>query len=156
MFAYQLISTQEKNEQDATDVFVIGYQVNGSSTNDFATFANGTQLVLKSISPGDFIMAGRIDVLTAVVGPTGTPTVSIGISGVSATQITGTLSAVAVGYNLNGGAGVPYRAPASLAANTNIVLDLEAGGGNGAAATAGLIKVYIKHFRQADMQRISG
>jgi hypothetical protein len=48
----------------------------------------------------------------------------------------------------------PYVAPQNLATNSYIVADLEPGGGNGAAATAGQITIYVEILRAAARAKI--
>jgi len=122
-----------------------------TNVNDFASFANGTQIAIIPLAAGDIVSDIWFDVVTPIVGPTGTPTMSIGVTG-TATQFVAANSVLAVGTYINTGTGANYVATTA----TNIIVDFEAGGGNGAAATAGLIKIYANIVRYRDRNSVQG
>ena len=127
-----------------TDVFVL-------DKSDMTTLVNGTQVTLCKLAAGDIVFPSRMfqEVKTAVTGPTGTPTMSVGVTG-TATQFTAATSIIATG------AVAPTSAPAYVAAATNLIVDFEAGGGNGAAAAAGEIWVWASISRAADRSVLKG
>jgi len=122
-----------------------------TNTNDFGSFAANTQINWVPIFAGDIVVQTYAEVTTAITGPTGTPTFSIGISSGSATALLSANSAIAKGVFFSS---TPYVAPQNLAANSYIVIDLEPGGGNGAAATAGVIRAYVEIIRASARAKI--
>lgn len=127
-----------------TDIFVL-------KVADFKVLTNGTQIILCPLAVGDIIREVFIDVRTAIVGPTGTPTISVGNTA-TATQFTNTVSLVTAPSTTLNNSG----APAAVAAATNLIVDFEAGGGNGAAATAGEVWIFANIKRWADRNTQKG
>lgn len=135
MKAYTL-TANERAQTGFTDLFV----VKAADMTSFSAF----QIVLTALAVGDVVYPQVLmETKTYVTGPSGAPTASVGIVGTVA-RFTAA-SAVASGSK--------YVAPATtvapLANNTavNMILDLQVGGGDGAAATAGEIWVWAKICR---------
>lgn len=121
---------------------------------DMTTLVNGTKINLCPLAIGDIVFPSKLlmETRTPIVGPTGTPTASVGITG-AVTQFTAASSIIA-------GATAQIAPTAAAAyvvtAATNLVLDFEAGGGNGAAATAGEIWVWVSMALIADRSTLRG
>lgn len=113
-------------------------------TADMTAFST-TAVTLSNLQIGDVVDTVIQETRTAVVGPTGTPTASVGVTG-AVTQFTAATSAIAVGVVAPLSSVAPYVAAAAIA----LIANLAAGGGNGAAATAGEIWVWARISRQAD------
>ncbi len=116
-------------------------------TADLAVGFSNKQLVLTGLVKGDVVQGAVADFVTAVTGPTGNPTAQVKANTAGAAMTvagdTTTLPGV-VGNNTVAGAVI------ITTATDNLVLDLQVGGGNGAAATAGEIWVWAKISRAVD------
>jgi hypothetical protein len=122
-----------------THVFVL-------TTSDFSVGFSNKQIALASIAAGDVIYpAVLVEVKTAVTGPTGTPTGSVGITG-TVTRFTAATSVVATGRVVPDEAVAPFVAGSA----TSLLYDLQAGGGDAAAATAGEIWIWAQLLPAAD------
>lgn len=124
-----------------------------AAQGDFATFANGTKINLCPLAAGDIVFPSKIlqEHKVLVVGPTGAPTASLGTTA-AATQFTAASTVEAGTQQI-----VPTAAAAFVVtAATQLAIDLEAGGGNGAAATAGEIWVWVSLALIADRSTLKG
>lgn len=116
---------------------------------DLSVGFSNQQILLTNLGPGDTVLDGLIDVKTTVAGPTGAPTGQIKINTLN-NAITTTCvlnSATVVGAVPNNS--VLMRSMVQTGTDT-LVLDLQAGGGNGAAATAGEIWCWVCLSRQVE------
>ena len=124
---------------DPTTGFTAGDFTGGFGTIDI-------NLASADLAIGDIILDAMMEVKTAVTGPTGTPTGALSVTG-QAAQLTAATSVIATGQVCVGSAFVPYIVTAT---GIRPILHLLAGGGNGAAATAGEIWCWLKIWRAAD------
>lgn len=124
------------------------------TTADMTTLVNATKINLCPLAAGDIVWPAKLlqELRTAIVGPTGTPTASVGVTA-AVTQFTAASSIIA-----GATAQIVPTAAAGfvVTAATNLVLDFEAGGGNGAAATAGEIWVWVSLSLIADRSTLRG
>lgn len=114
--------------------------------SDFSVGFSATSISLCSLAVGDVVLpAVLVDVKTAVTGPTGTPTGSVGITGTVA-RFTAATSVIAVAMV------APAEDVAPLAVNsaTTLIYNLQAGGGDAAAATAGEIWIWAQIVQAGD------
>lgn len=138
----------EFTKEGFTDLFIFSTSnlpatVGGPPVNDFSVGFSAQQLLCTALNASDCVMYALIDVKTAIVGPTGAPTGQIKTSsgGVAITP-TATLASGLGSVTNNTVVG------RTISAGTeNLVLDLEVGGGNGAAATAGEVWVWVNIAR---------
>lgn len=145
MNAYAL-SEMEKAQSGFTHCFVL-------KLADLAVFTNGTKITLCALAVGDIVFPSKIlqEVKTLVTGPSGTPTASLGVTA-AVTQFTAATSVIAAPQQVVPTAAAPFV----VATATNLVVDLEAGGGNGAAATAGEIWIWVSLSLIADRVSLRG
>ncbi len=139
------LNQMEKAQSGFTDLYIL-------TIADMTSLANSTDITLSKLVAGDIVFPSKmlVEVRTAVVGPTGTPTGSVGITG-AVTQFTAATSVIATGYVAPTGA-----AAYIVTGSTNLLYDFQAGGGNGAAATAGEIWVWASISRYADRSVLKG
>lgn len=151
-----------------TDLFVLGFSAPGlvpaltTAPNDFSQGFSNKSIILDGLDIGDVVYPGFAEIKTYVLGPTGAPTISIGVTG-TVTQFTNTLTVksgslitipIPLAANMAGPTGAQIAAelvracePYWASAATNIVCDCQAGGGDGAAATAGEIWYWCRISR---------
>ncbi len=134
------LSERERATSGFTDLFVLN-----AADGDFAAANYGSGQKLRTLAAGDVVYKVVMDVRTALVGPTGTPTVAIGVTG-ALTQFIGATSSVATGTAASS------ASPYVQATAKTLTYDPENGGGNGAAATAGEIWVWANISNAADRQ----
>ena len=120
----------------------------GAPVNDFTNGFSNKQITLTALAAKDRVLAAAIDVVTPIAGPTGAPTVQVktGTGGVAITPTCACKTAIAAVTD-----NTVVGATTSTAAE-NLVLDCQAGGGDGAAATAGEIWVWVKIDRADRLQ----
>lgn len=124
--------------------------VGGSTTNDFSVGFNNQQVALTTLQTGDVVMEGMLEVRTQVAGPTVSPTgqLKINTANIAITPtlvLTNTASTIVTQSNNS------VVGSGSVQTGTDtLVLDLQAGGGNGAAATAGEVWCWARITRLAD------
>ncbi len=123
-----------------TDLFVV-------QQADLAVGFSNQQIVLAALAKGDLVQDAVMDVVAQVTGPTGLPTAQVKVH-TAAVAITNTgvvaISGVGAVKQLNN------DGACLLGGADNLVLDLQAGGGHGAAATAGEIWVWANLSWAAD------
>jgi hypothetical protein len=120
-------------------------------TADFSGGFSNVQLALLALNIGDAIYnRSLVEVRTAVTGPTGAPTVSLGVTS-ALTQCTPTVAVNATGYAVPGGSQEAY---VTVASSKSLTVDCQVGGGNGAAATAGEIWIWVALSLVADRLQI--
>jgi hypothetical protein len=126
----------------ASDLFVL------SKTDLTTTVVNGGTLVLDALAAGDIVSCPvLVEIVTAITGPTGTPTVAI--EGGS-TGLTTAKSIMAVGYQSTAETQTYYTS-----GGDNLEAVFAAGGGDGAAATAGEIWIWVGISRKSDRRAIT-
>lgn len=140
------LNQYERAMSGFTHVFKLGIA-------DMATLVNGTKITLCPLAVGDIVWPAKLlqEVRTLVTGPTGTPTASVGITA-AVTQFTAATSIISGTQQVVPTSAAPYV----VATGTNLVVDFEAGGGNGAAATAGEIWVWVSLSLIADRNTLKG
>lgn len=115
-------------------------------TADFSQGFSNKQITLCNLAIGDVVKRAWIDVRTLVTGPTGAPTVQVKVN-TAAVAITPTVAVKTAKYAVTNNTVVGSAIPA--AADT-LVLDCQAGAGDGAAATAGEVHVWVEIERASD------
>ena len=116
--------------------------------SDFSVGFSNKQITLAALNVGDVVFPGILqEIKTYVTGPTGAPTASLGVTG-AGTQFTAASSVVSAASKLivPGEAVPPYAANAA----TNLIVDLQVGGGDGAAATAGELWFWVQMSLASD------
>ena len=142
-----------------TDLFILNTSNTGSNAqvapggaqtvpptvyNDFSVGFTTQTCILTALAASDAILHALIDIKTAIVGPTGSPTAQVKTS-VGAVAITPT--AVVNSTVLGSVTDNTVVGRTISSGGENLVLALAAGGGNGAAATAGEIWVWANILR---------
>lgn len=116
---------------------------------DLAVGFSNQQITLRALAAGDLVLGATIDVKTTITGPTGSPTaqVKINSAGIAITPTCVVNSSTVSGSTTNN----TIVGAAHLQTGTDsLVLDLQVGGGNGAAATAGEIWVWVRVSTRAE------
>lgn len=153
-----------------TDLFVIGFSVPGqtiastTAPNDFSQGFSNKSMILDQLDLGDIVYpVAYAETITAVTGPSGAPLISLGTTALvtqflspynpkTAALITTQqwLAANMAGPSAAqiAAEGIRCAQPFAIVANTNLVVDCQNGGGDGAAATAGEIHIYMKIWRK--------
>jgi hypothetical protein len=108
-----------------------------------AGFSN-KQITLEGLVAGDCVRGALIEVKTLVTGPTAAPTAQVKLGSV---VITPTVAVKTANYAVTDNTIVGATTATGA---TNLVLDLQLGGGDGAAATAGEIWVWVHLNTAAD------
>ena len=147
---HYLAKTLEFTKEGFTDLFILntanapaGWTVGSALTNDFSVGFSTQNVVLTALAAGDAVLGALVDIKTAVVGPSTAPTAQVktGTGGVAITPTVAVKTGTGcVTDNTVVGATISTAAE-------NLVLALAAGGGDGAAATAGEIWVWAKISR---------
>ena len=140
--------TLEFTKEGFTDLYIFSASnlpatVGGAPVNDFSVGFNAQSLVCTALAVGDCVLGALVDVKTAIVGPTGTPTGQVKTSS-GGVAITPAVSVVATGGCVTNNTVVGATICATA---ENLVLVTAAGGGDSAAATAGEIWVWAKISR---------
>ena len=140
--------TLEMNKEGFTDLFIFSTAnqpatVGGAPVNDFTGGFSNKQLTCTALAVSDCVLDAMIDVKTAIVGPSAAPTAQVKTS-TGAVAITPTV-AVKTGKGSVSDNTVVGRTISTAA--ENLVLDLQVGGGDGAAATAGEVWVWANISR---------
>jgi hypothetical protein len=143
----------EFTKEGFTDLFILSTAnlpatVGGAPVNDFSGGFSNKQITLTTLAAGDAVLGSLVDVVTAVTGPTGAPTLQIKTSsgGVAITPTCAVETATGcVTNNTVVGATISTT-------SENLVADLQVGGGDGAAATAGEIWIWANISRAARKQ----
>lgn len=136
----------ERSASGYTDLFVV-------KAADMTSFSALT-INLCALAIGDIVWQEvLLEVKTLVTGPSVAPTASVGVTG-AVTQMIG-VSLVKSGNQYFTPAAAAAAYP-TVAASKFLVLDLQAGGGDGAAATAGEIWVYARISRVAERNTVRG
>lgn len=124
--------------------------IGGSTSNDFSVGFSNQQVSLTTLQTGDVVMEGLLEVRTQIAGPTGSPTGQLKINtaniAITPTLVLNNTATTLVTQTNNSIAG-----SGSVQTGTDtLVLDLQVGGGNGAAATAGEVWCWARITRLAD------
>lgn len=134
MRSYQL-SEAQRAVSGFTDVFVL-------TMSDFSVGFSNKQIALDALAAGDVILDALIRVTTLITGPTGAPTAQVKVN-TAAVAITPTCAVKTALGSVTNNTVVGRHVVASA---DTLVLDLQLGAGDGAAATAGEIRVYVKRY----------
>lgn len=114
-------------------------------TADMTTaIVNGGALTLSAKVAGDLIRGAMIDIRTLITGPTVAPTAQVKLGSVA---ITPTVAIKTAYYGVTDNTIVGASTATGAA---NLTLTFAAGGGDGAAATAGEIWVWVQENLAAD------
>lgn len=123
-----------------TDLFIL-------TKEDFAEGFDDIQIELTTLRVGDVLLPPvLLERKTDVAGPTAAPTGSVGVTD-APTQFTAAATVEAGDAYVTGDDSVgPYPVNTEIA----LIVDLQKGGGDGAAATAGELWVWVNICRAAD------
>ena len=143
----------EYTKEGFTDLFILSTAnlpatVGGAPVNDFSGGFSNKQVTLTALAAGDAVLGALIDVVTAVAGPSAAPTLQVK-TGTGAVAITPTCAVKTATGSVTDNTVV--GSTISTAAE-NLVADLQVGGGDGAAATAGEIWIWANISRAARKQ----
>jgi hypothetical protein len=153
-----------------TDLFVIGFNVPGqaptltTAPNDYSQGFGNKSIVLDQLDAGDIVLPrAYAENITAVAGPSGSPLISLGTTAL-VTQFLSPFNPKTAALittqqwlaaNMAGPSaaqiaaeGIRCSQPFAITANTNLVVDCQNGGGDGAVATAGETWFWLTIFRK--------
>ena len=134
-----ILNREQRAVHGFTDVFIL-------LAADFSAGFTNKQVTLDALAAGDFVKRALIDIRTLVSGPSVAPTVQVKIN-TAAVAITPTLACKTANYAITNNTVVGSAAPTAA---DNLVLDCQAGGGDGAAATAGEVHVWVERHLATD------
>lgn len=138
---YTAKTDQRVREGGMTDLVVVNF-----SDMIGKSFAANLNLTSLNLLVGDIVQDAMMDITTAIVGPTGPPTGSLGVTG-AATQFIAATALNAKAQVCVGSAYVPYIVAAT---GKFLILALANGSGNGADPTAGEVRCWFKIWRAAE------
>lgn len=133
------LKTLEETKAGFTDLCIV-------ETADMSVGFSNKQITLRTLEDGDLVQGALIDLNQGalVTGPTGAPTGQVKVGSVA---ITPTCAVKTAKYAVTDNTVVGATTATGAA---TAVLDLQAGGGDSAAATAGEIWVWLKLNRNQD------
>lgn len=137
-----ILSAAQRAELGFTDLFVL-------TTSDFSVGFSNKQITLDALAAGDVVRSALVDVKTFITGPTGAPTAQVKIN-TAAVAITPTVAVKTARFGVTNNTVV---GAAGVTSADSIVLDLQLGAGDGAAATAGEVWVWVNRSLDTPQER---
>lgn len=137
-----ILSAPQRAELGFTDLFIL-------TVSDLSVGFSNKQVTLDALAVGDVVLSALVDVKTLITGPTGAPTAQVKIN-TAAVAITPTAAVKTARFAVTNNTVV---GSAGVTAADTLVLDLQAGAGDGAAATAGEIWVWVKRSLDTPQER---
>jgi len=142
MRAY-VLSEAQRAVHGWTDLFVL-------TASDFSVGFSNKQIILDALAVGDAVIDAMIRVKTLVTGPTGAPTAQVKVN-TAAVAVTPTCAVKTAIASITNNTVVGRHV---VTATDNLVLDLQLGAGDGAAAVLGEVWVWVKRHTTIGEQNI--
>lgn len=157
---HYLAKSLEYTKPGFTDLFILSatnipLTAGGAPVNDFSVgFSNQQILLTNLLAIGDTLLPGTvIDIQVPITGPTGSPTAQVKVNTANKA-----LTPTVIVNGLAPGTTTDNTVVGAFMLQTGVdtlVLDLQAGGGNSAAATAGEIWVWARISRDGNRGQLS-